>query len=256
MEEHLLGRRICSVWCSGKRLRESQPVMRLKDLHGERFSGAVRLAKYLILEFESGLRLLVPLGMSGNLVFRDERLLHDHIVFELDHGPALVFSDPRRFGLIAVGTAAELRTNRYLTNLGVEPLSAAFDAGYLKDACRARKRPIKNLLLDGRVVAGVGNIYASEALFHAGIRPTVRADRLSRARIKDLVKQTKSVLRRAIRKGGTTISDYLGSGDGGRFQQQLAVYGRNGEPCRRCQTPIRTVTLAGRSSFYCPACQK
>jgi len=256
MEQHLLGRRILGVWCSGKRLREPLPVKRLKSLQGDCFSAATRRAKYLLLKLQSGNTLLVHLGMTGNLLFRDDRVLHDHVILDLEGSPPLVFSDARRFGMINLCTPAELEGNRYLQGLGVEPLSTTFDVDYLKRFCKGRKRPIKNLLLDGRVVAGIGNIYASEALFLAGIRPTIRVDRLSRIRLQELVTQIKAVLRQAIRKGGTTINDYLGSGDGGRFQQQLAVYGRAGEHCRVCEQPIRSVTQAGRSSFYCARCQK
>ena len=240
----------------GKRLREPVPVRRLKSIKGDHFTAAARRAKYLLFNLQSGDTLLVHLGMTGNLLFRDNRVLHDHVVFELEGSPALVFSDPRRFGMITLCTPAELEGNRYLQGLGVEPLSSAFDVDYLRRFCKGRKRPIKNLLLDGRVVAGIGNIYASEALFRAGIRPTIRADRLSRIRVQELVVHIKAVLRLAIRKGGTTINDYLGSGDGGRFQQQLAVYGRAGENCRVCDQPIRSLSQAGRSSFYCSHCQK
>ena len=256
MERHLLGRRVLGVWCSGKRLREPVPVRRLKSLRGDRFTAAARRAKFLLLEMQSGNTLVIHLGMTGNLLFRGNRVLHDHVVFDLENSPPLVFADTRRFGMILHCTPAELEDNSYLRRLGVEPLSAAFDAEHLRGFCKGRKRPIKSVLLDGQVVAGVGNIYASEALFHAGIRPTIRAGRLSRARLQTLVTQIKAVLRQAIRKGGTTISDYLGSGDGGRFQQQLAVYGRAGEACRACGQLIRSLTQAGRSSFYCPRCQK
>ena len=198
--------------------------------------------------------------MTGNLLFRDQRELHDHVVISLDRSKQgtskLVFSDPRRFGMILLLEPDELEDCRYLQRIGPEPLSTAFDVNYMWSVCRARARPIKNVLLDGHVVAGIGNIYASEALFRAGIRPAIRAGRLSKKRVAVLVEQIKAVLRQAIRQGGTTVSDYLGSGDGGRFQQQLAVYGRTDENCMVCETPVRSQVLAGRSSFYCPECQR
>ena len=255
MECHLLGHRISAAWTSRKRLREPLPRARLESLSGDHFTRATRRAKYLLLELESKRTLLVHLGMSGNLLFRDRPELHDHVVFTLDSSSRLVYSDPRRFGMVLVLEPEELETCRYLSDLGPEPLTSAFDTDYLWSVCRTRARPIKNVLLDGRVVAGIGNIYASEALFGAGIRPAIRANRLSKKRVAELVEQIKRVLRRAIRQGGTTVSDYLGSGSGGRFQQQLAVYGRAGEGCIVCDKPVRNVVLAGRSSFYCPTCQ-
>ena len=258
MERHLIGRRITDVWTSGKRLREPQPRALLRSLVGQRFEEARRRAKYLLLGVDSGRVLLVHLGMTGNLVFRADRQKHDHLIIGLDSlsSPPLVFADARRFGMLLVLNRAELANSPYLRHLGVEPLSRDFDADYLHGCCRGRKRPIKNVLLDGRVVVGIGNIYASEALFGAGIRPTARAGRLSRARLETLTREIKNVLRRALRRGGTTISDYLGSGEGGRFQQELAVYGRADESCVVCERPVKSVVLAGRSSFYCPSCQK
>ena len=255
MQRHLLGARITGVWTSRKRLREPLPRARLASLVGDRFTRATRRAKYLLLDLDSKRTLLVHLGMSGNLLFRDNQVLHDHVVFSLDRFK-LVFSDPRRFGMVLVLEPDELEHCRYLQRIGPEPLSAAFDVDYMWSMCRARARPIKNLLLDGHVVAGIGNIYASEALFRAGIRPAVRASRLSKKRVAVLVEQIKAVLREAIRQGGTTVSDYLGSGHGGRFQQQLAVYGRADENCTVCDAPMRSQVLAGRSSFYCPECQR
>ena len=256
MERHLSHKHIVRVWCSGKRLREPLSKARLQQLIGDQFTSIVRRAKYLLLELRSGNTLLVHLGMTGNLLFRAQRQLHDHVVFHLDDGPPLVFADTRRFGIVAVCSPSEVESCPYLRGLGIEPLSRAFDADHLRLFCKDRKRPIKNLLLDGRIVAGLGNIYVNEALFQAGIRPSTRAERLSRRRLEILVKEIKAVLRRAIRRGGTTISDYLGSGSGGRFQQELAVYGRAGESCFVCDSPVKRVSLSGRSSFYCARCQK
>ncbi len=265
MERHLLGACISEVWTSRKRLREPVPRARLDSLVGDRFTRATRRAKYLLLEVDSKRTLLVHLGMTGNLLFRNNHELHDHVVFGIEHSTLsqseltrskLVFSDARRFGMVLVLEPDELEQCRYLQRIGPEPLSAAFDVDYMWSVCRARARPIKNVLLDGHVVAGIGNIYASEALFRAGIRPTIRASRLSKKRVAVLVEQIKAVLRQAIRQGGTTVSDYLGSGSGGRFQQQLAVYGRADENCTVCDAPVRNLVLAGRSSFYCPECQR
>ncbi len=260
MERHLLGASISEVWTSRKRLREPLPRARLDSLVGDPFTRATRRAKYLLLEVDSKRTLLVHLGMTGNLLFRNHRELHDHVVFSLNRSKLgqskLVFSDARRFGMILVLEPDELEQCRYLQRIGPEPLSEAFGVDYMWSVCRARARPIKNVLLDGHVVAGIGNIYASEALFRAGIRPAIRASRLSKKRVAVLVEQIKTVLRQAIRQGGTTVSDYLGSGSGGRFQQHLAVYGRADENCTVCDAPVRNLVLAGRSSFYCPECQR
>ncbi|MFC1525320.1 bifunctional DNA-formamidopyrimidine glycosylase/DNA-(apurinic or apyrimidinic site) lyase [Candidatus Latescibacterota bacterium] len=256
MERHLVGKSIASVWTSRKKLRQPLPRARLQGLVGDRFTAARRRAKFLLLEMLSDRVLLVHLGMTGNLIFRAERRKHDHLRLELEAGPPLVFADARRFGLVRVLSGDEVVDCPHLVHLGPEPLGSDFDADYLYEQCRGRQRPIKNLLLDGRVVVGVGNIYASESLFRAGIRPSLRAHRLSRARAADLVREIKAVLRHAIRLGGTTISDYMGSGSGGRFQQKLAVYGRTDESCLVCDAPVKAIVQAGRSTFYCPSCQK
>lgn len=287
MARHLTNRAITGVWMSAKRLRAPVPRKRLLSLVGDRFGTPRRRAKFLLLDLLSGRSLLVHLGMTGNLVFRAARHKHDHLRIDLSpaagcvtmgtalggtastraressviaetdpRSPPLVFSDPRRFGLLAVLEPGEEETSKLLLELGVEPLEPEFSPDYLQAQCRGRSRPIKNLLLDGRIVAGVGNIYASESLFRAGIRPTTRAHRLSRPRLARLVGEIKAVLSESIRLGGTTISDYLGSGDGGLFQQELAVYGRADNNCLVCDAPVKSIVQAGRSSFYCPSCQK
>jgi len=256
MSRHLVERRVDAVWTSRKKLRRPVPRARLQSLPGDRFVGARRRAKYLLLDLASGRVLLVHLGMTGNLLFRYERSRHDHLRFDLDDGPPLVYTDARRFGVVDLLAPGREATCAHLAGLGVEPLSADFDAEYLRAHCRGRQRPIKNLIMDGRVVVGVGNIYASESLFLAGIRPTARAGRLSRTRLERLVAEIRSVLQRSIDQGGTTISDYLGSGDGGLFQQELAVYGRTDHGCLVCDAPIKSIVQAGRSTYYCPRCQR
>ncbi len=255
MQRHLDGRRVVSVYTSAKRLREPLPAARLRRLVGETFTAARRRAKYLLLGLDSGRCLVVHLGMTGNLIFRAPGEKHDHVVFELDQGLPLVFSDPRRFGLVLVLEPGEAATCPYLSALGPEPLEPGFNAAYLAAQCARRRRPIKTLLMDKAVVVGVGNIYASESLFRAAIHPLTPADQLSGDQVKVLVREVKGILREAIRRGGTTISDYLGKGEGGRFQQRLAVYGRAGENCLVCERPVENTVLGGRSTFYCPRCQ-
>lgn len=260
MAAHLVGRRVTHAWTDGLRLREPLSRAAVRSLVGERIDDARRRAKFLLFALSSGRTLLVHLGMTGNLVFRSgdnaEPTAHDHVLLEFDAGPPLVYADPRRFGLFQVLTPRRLATSKWLARLGVEPLSEAFDTDFLLDACHGRSRPIKSLLLDGHVVVGVGNIYASEALFGARIRPTTPAGRISRPRMGRLVDEIKSVLQRSIDRGGTTISDYLGSGDGGYFQQELSVYGREGEGCVVCDKPLKNIVLSGRSTFYCTTCQR
>lgn len=256
MERHLLERPITRVHTSGKRLREPLPRTALRALKGDRFTAARRRAKFLLLDLQSGRTLLVHLGMSGNLLLRPRGEKHDHVVFDFDDGSTLVYNDPRRFGLVLVlQSAADEQSCRYLQRLGPEPLSRAFNARYLQAQCQRLQRPIKIAIMDNPIVVGVGNIYASEALFRAYIHPATPASAVDPAPLAQLVSAIKKVLRAAIRQGGTTISDYRGSGDGGRFQQKLNVYGREGEKCRVCATPVASLYLGGRNTFYCPSCQ-
>ena len=255
MERHLVGRSIRRVATSDKKLRQPMPRKKLAELAGATFTAARRRAKFLLLDLDVGCSLLVHLGMSGNLLLRRDGEKHDHVVFHLDRGLPLVYTDPRRFGMVLVQTPEQLGTNPFLVHLGVEPLERGFSAAYLAERCRDRSRPIKTMIMDNRIVVGVGNIYASEALFGAGIHPQRPAGSLDGNEIGALTRQIKKILRDAIRRGGTTISDYLGSGQGGLFQQRLAVYGRDGQPCRTCSAPVESLVMAGRNTFYCPRCQ-
>ena len=190
---------------------------------------AERRAKYLLLPLDREATLVIHLGMTGNLLFRGDRQPHDHVAFELDRGPPLVFADPRRFGMLLALGPRQLERCRYLDELGLEPLEGELDGDFLYGHCRGRTRPVKSLLLDSRVVAGVGNIYASEALFRAGIRPSTRCHRLSRRRCALLAEKIVEVLSEAVAQGGTTISDYLGSGAG----RQVPAAARRVRPRRR-----------------------
>jgi formamidopyrimidine-DNA glycosylase len=219
---------------------------------------AGRRAKYLLLSLESG-TLLLHLGMSGNLrlVPADtQRLPHDHFDLVLDSGLALRFNDPRRFGSLLY-TSGEPHEHPLLKRLGPEPFSKAFDADYLYRITRGRRVAIKQLLMNSQLVVGVGNIYASEALFRARLRPGRAARTLTRADAARLVRAVRTVLRQAIRSGGTTLRDYLGAdGAPGYFRQRLYVYERRGKSCRRCGTAVRAMTQGQRSTYYCPSCQK
>jgi formamidopyrimidine-DNA glycosylase len=184
------------------------------------------------------------------------RLLHDHYDLVLDSGQCLRFHDPRRFGCL-VWCSGDPQAHELLAALGPEPLGdSGFDAGYLADRARRRKAAVKLFLMDQRIVVGVGNIYASEALYHAGVRPRRAAGRIKRAEWERIVAAIRQVLGDAIRQGGTTLRDYVNAdGTPGYFRQELCVYERTGEPCRRCATPIRHFVQGQRSTYFCPRCQ-
>lgn len=229
------------------------------ELLGRRVLCVRRRGKYLLLDLDGGL-LLIHLGMSGSLRFGTALAAmgpHDHFELQTDHG-ALRLHDPRRFGAViwVVGEDAPL-ARKLLGGLGVEPLSDAFDLATFAAGLKASRQAIKQVLLAGKVVVGVGNIYASEALFAARIRPTVLAARLSLERVRRLHTAIREVLERAVEQGGSTLRDFSGvQGQAGHFQLQASVYGREGEPCVVCATPIRMLRQGQRSTFYCPRCQK
>ena len=250
MAAHLVGRTVTGVWTSGLPLREPLPRARVRSLAGERFTGARRRAKFLLLELSSGRTLLVHLGMSGNLVFRGGgRRLHDHVVLDLDEGPPLVFADPRRFGLFQVLTPRQLERSRWLRHLGVEPLSDDFDAGYLRRVARGRSRPIKSLLLDGRVVAGLGNIYACEALFGARIRPTTPAGRIGPRRAERLVEEIRTVLQRPWRGAARRSATTWARGPGGASSRSWPCTGAPARAASSATGPCET----GRSPAAPPS---
>jgi formamidopyrimidine-DNA glycosylase len=233
-------------------------------IRGRRIERIDRRAKYLITDLDGDDVILVHLGMSGSLTHRaldfdatefDPR--HDHVVFKLDDGSQLVFNDPRRFGIVRLVAREALLALPELKGLGPEPLSAEFNTKYLAEKARARKVAIKNLIMDQKVVAGVGNIYASEVLFLAGVRPTRPAGRVKVSEIAKIAEFIPMVLRAAINGRGTTFRNYRDSqGRPGTFADRLQVYGRESEKCYRCSTSIKNVVVGQRASFYCPKCQK
>jgi formamidopyrimidine-DNA glycosylase len=257
LEPHLLHRRIAAVVIRHAGLRLPLPESLKAILPGRAILGLSRRGKYLLLHCDGGW-LILHLGMSGSL-----RVLpasappdkHDHFDLVLDSGQCVRLRDPRRFGAV-LWSDRPPENHPLLAALGVEPLSDAFDAGYLHHHTRTRKAGIKQVLMDSHTVTGVGNIYANEALFWAGIHPKKAARRLSRARCAKLVAAVKETLQRAIAAGGSSLRDFVDSaGKPGYFQQQYAVYGRTGLPCVRCGTPIRQVRQGQRSTYYCPVCQ-
>jgi formamidopyrimidine-DNA glycosylase len=255
---HVRGRHIRALRLYERRLRWPVPAALSARVAGQRIVSTGRRGKYLLLELESG-TLIVHLGMSGNLRVvpaASPRVRHDHFDLVLDSGCALRFNDPRRFGSLLYVRGDPL-AHPLLAGLAPEPLAREFDANYLWRVTRGRRVAVKQLLMNSRLVVGVGNIYASEALFRARIRPRRAARSLRRPEAAQLVRAVRAVLRSAIRAGGTTLRDYLrADGSPGYFRQRLYVYERAGEPCRRCGTPVRAITQGQRSTYYCPQCQK
>lgn len=218
-----------------------------------------RRGKYLLLELSQGW-LMVHLGMSGSLRFARDLLAsgaHDHMDLVTTHG-TLRLNDPRRFGAVVyVDSLASPRAMKLLERLGMEPLSDEFDLAQFQKELKQKKAAIKQVLMAGELVVGVGNIYASEALFLAGIRPTCRANTLSRPRVARLHAAIRDVLARAVEQGGSTLRDFSNAnGQDGYFQLEAMVYGRAGQPCRRCGALVKTIRQGQRSTFYCPVCQK
>ena len=259
---HIDGKKIEKVIIRQFKLRWSIHPNLAQILAGRKILACNRRAKYLIITFETGI-LLIHLGMSGSLrIFTvdDERIAtpdkHDHLDFVFDDGTVLRYHDPRKFGAVLwyEGIAEH---HPLLEKLGPEPLSDDFDVNYLYQKLKTQKRAVKLALMDNAVVVGVGNIYANESLFKAGISPLRPANKLTKKECVLLVETVKAVLQRAIETGGSTLRDFVNSdGKSGYFQQEYTVYGRHNEPCVQCGGLIFKETLGQRGTFYCPNCQK
>jgi formamidopyrimidine-DNA glycosylase len=254
----LVGQRISKVIVREPRLRWPVPQGLAQLAQGQQVRAVRRRAKYLLIDLERG-ALIVHLGMSGSLRVLTESvspLTHDHIDIVTNSGTCIRFNDPRRFGCLLWVDDDPLQ-HALLKSLAPEPFSEEFDAVYLQMAAKGRSVAIKQLLMNSQVVVGVGNIYASEALFRAGVRPKRAAGRLKATEFAAIVKAVKAVLSEAIAVGGTTLRDYINpQGMPGYFRQKLFVYERSGEPCRKCRTAIRHFTQGQRSTYFCPTCQR
>ena len=251
-------------------LRWPFPERMAERLRDVRVEALRRRSKYIIADLSSGETLLIHLGMSGRILISGDSLgrfhhehpapaKHDHVVFHLASGARITFNDPRRFGAMDLIATSEVEGHKLLRDLGPEPLGNAFNEAYLVSRLKSRKSPIKAALLDQKLVAGLGNIYVCEALYRAGIAPGRRADRIAAKRTEALVPVIRDVLREAIASGGSSLRDYrTAAGELGYFQHSFAVYDREGQPCRtpNCGTAIRRIVQSGRSSFYCPSCQR
>ncbi len=252
---HIQGRCVTQLVIRQPRLR--WPIPADLPLLGQKLVRLERRGKYLLLEFERGTA-LIHLGMSGSLriVSADEpALFHDH--FDIAFGERVLrYCDPRRFGCL-LWEPGDISQHALLRDLGPEPLTDDFTPAYLYQRSRKRTQAVKQFIMDSKIVVGVGNIYANESLFMAGIKPIRKAGALTRKNCEELVEHIKFVLQRSITKGGTTLRDFVG-GDGkpGYFQQQLLVYGRGGEPCVNCKKPLKEVRMADRTTVYCVVCQR
>ena len=274
----LEGRIISDARIRRRDLRLPFPPRFAERLKGRRVVALTRRAKYILAALDSGETLVIHLGMSGRMsVYAEgtrQRLgdyvynpapdgagegKHDHVVFETDAPARIVFNDHRRFGLMALVATNDLETDKLFRGIGIEPLSPSFNARYLAKALEGKKTPIKSALLDQRVIAGLGNIYVCEALFLAGVSPKRWAGAVRPQEVKALAAAIKRVLKDAIAAGGSTLRDHAqATGDPGSFQHRFRVYGREGQPClgRNCPGTVKRIVQAGRSSFYCPSCQK
>lgn len=255
---HIEGQVVVELVLRRRKLRYPVPQSLLVDLPGQVIERVERRGKYLLLRCETG-AVMIHLGMSGSLRLAAADSLaekHDHIDIVFENGQALRLRDPRRFGSV-LWLKGEPLQHKLLASLGPEPLSDAFNADYLYQRKRKRKQSIKQFVMDSHTVVGVGNIYANEALFRAGIRPQLAAGKLSRQRYQKLVEAIKAVLALAIKQGGTTLRDFVG-GDGkpGYFRQQLQVYDHAGEACLQCGAIIKQLRQGQRTSYYCPKCQR
>lgn len=273
LKPHLEGQVLARVETRRAGLRFPFPGDFAQRLEGKRILGLSRRAKYIVGEIEGGGHLLIHLGMTGRFTVvpaeGSARNLgefyfeaggegegpHDHVVFTLENGARVVYTDPRRFGVMDIYDGS----HRLLQGLGVEPLGNEFNAGYLAERFKGKAAPLKAALLDQRLIAGLGNIYVCEALFRSGLSPMRKARTLKAGdpRLEALARHIRVILTEAIAAGGSTLQDFAHTdGEKGAYQQRFAVYDREGEPCPTCGAPVKRRTQSGRSTFHCRSCQK
>ncbi|MBP7001819.1 bifunctional DNA-formamidopyrimidine glycosylase/DNA-(apurinic or apyrimidinic site) lyase [Amaricoccus sp.] len=268
LEPVLAGRVIVRAEARRPDLRWPLPEGFAARLTGARVLGLRRRSKYLLADLDRGETLIVHLGMSGRMLVSGAVLgafhhdlatpgKHDHVILDVEGGARVTFNDARRFGAMDLAPTAQVEAHRLLAGLGPEPLGNAFDARVLAGLMAGRFAPVKAVLLDQRAVAGLGNIYVCEALWRAGVSPLRLAGEVTAEEAERLVAAIRAVLAEAIEAGGSSLRDHRQpDGELGYFQHSFAVYGREGEPCRRCGGEIARVVQSGRSSFFCPACQR
>lgn len=260
---HIQGARVQEVEIRFPTLRGPIPPQMVEVMAGATITDITRRSKYMLWQLDNAQVMLSHLGMSGRYNMYDAPpetfKKHEHVVWYLTDGRVLAYEDPRRFGVIDLIPNQDLKSHPLLANLGPEPLTSQFNARYLQQALATRKQAIKPVLMDAKLVVGVGNIYAAEACFRAGIHPHTPANALAEdaAACKKITSCIKQILREAIASGGSSLRDFWSvDGGAGYFQHRFFVYGRTGEPCLKCKTPIEQSKQAGRSSFFCPKCQK
>ncbi len=259
LKKALVGVRIARVEVRRRDLRTPIPKTFEKAVKGRDIVAVRRRAKYLLIDLSSGQSILCHLGMSGSVRVVGQAgftpKTHDHVLFYLENGYLAVFHDPRRFGVMDLVATAKADTHPLLKNLGPEPFSAGFSPAYLKAQLARRKGALKPVLMDQKLVVGVGNIYASEALHFCGLHPNMPAHKAT-PKAAEIITAIRTTLEAAIASGGSTLRDYVGADEsGGYFQHQFRVYERDGEPCFRCAEMIEIGTHAGRSTYWCPKCQ-
>lgn len=257
----LLHKKILSAKNFRPNLRIDFPENLAQILAGRIVKKISRRAKYIICYLDTQQLLILHLGMSGKIFIKDKKDFtlgkHDHFIMELEGDKIFIFNDVRRFGLLTLIKEEDLQQHKMFKNLGIEPLTEEFNATYLQEKLQGKKQNIKTSIMDQNIVVGVGNIYACEALFLAGISPHKEACLLKKQELKILVEKIKQTLAKAIEKGGSTIKDFqIVNGESGYFQHEFKVYGRENKSCHVCTNTIRNSKLAGRSSFYCAQCQK
>ncbi|MCS6778564.1 MAG: bifunctional DNA-formamidopyrimidine glycosylase/DNA-(apurinic or apyrimidinic site) lyase [Geminicoccaceae bacterium] len=254
----LSGRRIVALEQRRPDLRFPLPERLAARLEGRRVEAFARRGKFILATLDDGWTLLLHLGMSGRLVLDGApRGPHEHLTFRFEDGSTLRFVDPRRFGMLDLWPHERLAEHPQLRALGVEPLAPEFDGPRLEGLLRGRRTPLKSALMDQRLLVGIGNIYANEALFRARLSPRRLAGSIGPTRAARLVRAIRETLEAAIAKGGTSLRDYVqANGELGNFQNDFAVYERAGAPCPACGRPIRRIVQAGRATYFCPRCQR
>lgn len=261
LQANIVGRHIDELILRRAKIRIPVPEDLPERVQGAQIIKVERRAKYILIHLDTGYSIIGHLGMSGRMMVFSKLPQtpekHDHIYMLLNDGQAVVFNDPRRFGLFTGCATASVSTHPLLAALGPEPLGEAFTADYLYSQLQKRKQAVKPVLMDQKLVVGVGNIYAAEALYQTGIHPERPAMKISRKEASALVVEIQAVLHAAIASGGSTLRDYVNSaGASGYFQHSFAVYNRENQPCLVCAAPITRMTQAGRSTFWCDKCQK
>jgi formamidopyrimidine-DNA glycosylase len=261
LKENIINKEISDVKISDKKLRFNYPENFIQNLNNSKIINISRRARYILIYLENNQILLIHLGMTGKLnffqEFNDKITKHDHIIIKFSNNSFLIYNDIRRFGFVDLFQLKEKESHKMLKNLAIEPLSEKFNTKYLQERLKNKSMNIKNIMMDNKIVVGVGNIYINESLFLSNISPKRAANKVTLSELEKLVKNIKEILQKAINKGGSTLRDYKKlNGDIGNFQFNFTVYGREDKKCIICQTKIKRIKQNGRSTFFCPNCQK